>query len=74
MLFVQGSRDELGNAAELRKVVRRLPHASLHIVEGGDHSLSLLKRDGGAAAQEDALDGAAQAIVAFIQKNGKRGT
>ena len=72
MLFVQGSRDELGNAAEIRKVVRRLPHASLHVVEGGDHSLALLERDGGAAAHEKALDGAADAIVAFIGKHPKR--
>jgi len=69
MLFVQGSRDALGNAAEIRKVVRRLPHASLHVVDGGDHSLALLKREGGADAQESALDEAAEAIVAFIQKN-----
>lgn len=69
MLFVQGSRDELGNAAEIRKVVRRLPGASLHVVEGGDHSLLLLKRDGGAAAHEDALDAAAEAVAAFIRKN-----
>ncbi len=69
MLFVQGSRDALGNAAEIRKVVRRLPHASLHVVEGGDHSLALLKREGGADAQETALEEAADAIVAFIRKN-----
>ncbi len=66
MLFVQGSRDELGSAAEIRKVVRRLPHASLHVVDGGDHSLVLLKRDGNATAQNEALDGAADAILAFI--------
>jgi predicted alpha/beta-hydrolase family hydrolase len=69
MLFVQGSRDALGNAAEIRKVVRRLPHASLHVVEGGDHSLALLKREGGADAQDNALDEAADAIVAFVRKN-----
>ena len=43
--------------------------ASLHVVEGGDHSLALLKREGGAAAQETVLDEAADAIVAFIRKN-----
>jgi predicted alpha/beta-hydrolase family hydrolase len=68
MLFVQGSRDELGTAAEIKKLVRRLPGASLHAVQGGDHSLALLKRDGGAAAQEEALDGAAEAIVAFVRR------
>jgi uncharacterized protein len=69
MLFVQGSRDALGSAAEIRKVVRRLPGASLHVVDGGDHSLVLLQRGGGAAAQDEALDGAASAIVGFIRKN-----
>jgi uncharacterized protein len=73
MLFVQGSRDTLGSAAEIRKVVRRLPGASLHVVEGGDHSLALLQRDGGAAAQDEALEAAAKAIAAFIRKNGSPG-
>jgi predicted alpha/beta-hydrolase family hydrolase len=68
MLFVQGSRDELGDAAEMKRVVRRIPHASLHVVEGGDHSLALLKRDGGAARQEPALDAAADAIIAFVRR------
>jgi predicted alpha/beta-hydrolase family hydrolase len=70
MLFVQGSRDELGGAAEMKKVVRRIPHASLHVVEGGDHSLALLERDGGAAKQDVVLDGAADAIARFVRKNG----
>lgn len=67
MLFVQGSRDELGDAEELRTLVRRLPHAKLHVVEGGDHSLTLLKGKG-ATAQEDALAAAADAISAFVRK------
>jgi predicted alpha/beta-hydrolase family hydrolase len=71
MLFVQGSRDELGNAKELRELVRRLPRAALHVVEGGDHSLALLKREG-AAAQESALEGAADAIAAFVRKPRRR--
>lgn len=71
MLFVQGSRDELGDAVEMRRLVGRLPHAALHVVEGGDHSLSLLKRDGGAARQDAALDAAADAIAAFLANKGK---
>lgn len=64
MLFVQGSRDALGDAREIRALVRRLSRASVHIVEGGDHSLALPKRDG-AAAQEAGLDRAAAAIATF---------
>jgi predicted alpha/beta-hydrolase family hydrolase len=70
MLFVQGSRDALGDAPEIRKVVRRLPHAALHVVRGGDHSLALLARDGGATKQEPALEAAAEAIAAFVRKFG----
>lgn len=68
MLFVQGSRDPLGDAAEIRKVIRRLPQASLHVVDGGDHSLALLTRNGGAARQEAVLDTAADAIAAFVRR------
>jgi predicted alpha/beta-hydrolase family hydrolase len=67
MLFVQGTRDELGTAKELKALAKKLPRATVHVVEGGDHSLALLRR-AGAAAQEEALDGAAEAIFAFVQK------
>jgi uncharacterized protein len=66
MLFVQGSRDALGDAREIRALVRRLPHASLHLVEGGDHSLALPKREG-PERQEAALESAADAISAFLR-------
>ena len=65
MLFVQGSRDELGDAAEIGELVHRLPRAFLHVVEGGDHSLAVLERDG-TTTQELALEGAADAIAAFV--------
>ena len=44
MLFVQGSRDAFGTPDELRATIKkhRLP-ATLHIVEGGDHSLKIPK-------------------------------
>jgi hypothetical protein len=47
--------------------VRKLPRASLHIVPGGDHSLALLKSDGG-AKQEAALEAAANAIAVFMRR------
>lgn len=67
MLFVQGSRDELGNEKEMRALVKTLPHATLHVVKGGDHSLALPKREG-AEAQELALEGAADTILAFVKR------
>ena len=46
-LFVQGTRDRLANLDFLRPVVHRLgARATLHIVEGGDHSFKVLKRSG----------------------------
>ncbi|MDB4946929.1 MAG: putative hydrolase of the alpha/beta-hydrolase fold protein [Labilithrix sp.] len=66
LLFVQGSRDPFGDGPELTKLVRRLPRASLHLVDGGDHSLALPK-SAGAEAQDEALGAAADAIAAFVK-------
>ncbi|WP_437602541.1 alpha/beta fold hydrolase [Sorangium sp. So ce590] len=47
MLFLQGTRDPLCQLDLLRPVLKRLGRrASLHVVEGGDHSLELLKSAG----------------------------
>ena len=47
MLFVQGSRDVFGTADELRPIVKKLSAlATLHVVEGGDHSLNVPKSAG----------------------------
>jgi predicted alpha/beta-hydrolase family hydrolase len=44
MLIVQGSRDAFGTSDELRAIIKkhRLP-ATLHIIEGGDHSFKVPK-------------------------------
>jgi len=45
MLFLQGDRDEFADLTLLRPVVKRLgERATLHLVEGGDHSFHVLKR------------------------------
>jgi len=42
MLFVQGSRDAFGTPAELSPILEALDrYATLHVVEGGDHSFKL---------------------------------
>jgi uncharacterized protein len=47
MLFVQGTRDSLAELKLLEPVVERLgPSASLHSVEGADHSFHVLARSG----------------------------
>jgi predicted alpha/beta-hydrolase family hydrolase len=55
MLFLQGTRDSLADLSLLRPICRRLgARATLHIVEGGDHSFKLPKRSGRSHAE--ALD------------------
>ena len=39
MLFMQGTRDELADLSLLKPIVAALPHATLHLIEGADHSL-----------------------------------
>jgi len=47
MLFLQGDRDEFADLTLLQPVVERLgERATLHLVEGGDHSFKVLKRTG----------------------------
>jgi predicted alpha/beta-hydrolase family hydrolase len=47
MLFLQGDRDEFADLKLLRPVVKQLgERATLHLVEGGDHSFHVLKRSG----------------------------
>ena len=47
MLFHQGTRDRLADLDLLRPLLEQVgPSATLHIVEGGDHSLGMLKRSG----------------------------
>src|SRR6266513_3281309 len=47
MLFLQGTRDDFADLKLLTPLVQRLgARATLHLVEGGDHSLHVLKRSG----------------------------
>jgi predicted alpha/beta-hydrolase family hydrolase len=47
MLFVQGDRDALCRMPLMKPVIARLgERATLHVVEGGDHSFKVLKRSG----------------------------
>ena len=44
MLFLQGTRDQFARGDLLHQVVERLkPRATLHVVEGGDHSFKVPK-------------------------------
>jgi hypothetical protein len=65
MLFVQGSRDAFGGAAELEPYVRPLAARGTRVlpIEGGDHSLVVPKKSGLDAGQVFAL--VADAVAAF---------
>lgn len=46
MLFLQGTRDDLADLELVREVTEPLTNATVHVVEGGDHSFKVLKRSG----------------------------
>jgi predicted alpha/beta-hydrolase family hydrolase len=59
MLFVQGSRDTFGTPDELRAVFKNHQlNPTLHVIEGGDHSLKVPKSSGVPQAQlyENVMD------------------
>jgi predicted alpha/beta-hydrolase family hydrolase len=71
MLFLQGTRDPLCHLDLLRPALKRLgKRASLHVVEGGDHSLELLKSAGRTA--DSVLAEILAAIDAWLVKQASR--
>ena len=61
MLFLQGTRDEFAELPLLEPVVRGLgARATLHLVDGADHSFAVLKRSG--RSGPDVLDELANAL------------
>src|ERR1700704_4412556 len=70
ILFVQGTRDTLC-PLELLESVRSEMVApnSLHVVQGGDHSLLVRKKDLGNETQEDVDQRIASAISDFVARN-----
>lgn len=65
MLFLQGTRDKLADLPLMRALVGDLgARATMHVVEGGDHSFAVLKRSG--RTGEQVLDELADAIAAWI--------
>jgi predicted alpha/beta-hydrolase family hydrolase len=71
MLFLQGTRDNLAELSLLEPVVKSLgPSASLHRVEGADHSFHVLARSGrnDGEVMREILDVFANWIEAIISK------
>jgi uncharacterized protein len=62
MLFLQGTRDDLADLGMITGVCERLGgRATLHVVEGADHSFGVLKRSGRSDAEvlDELADGVA---------------
>ncbi len=65
MLFHQGTRDRLADLGLLRPLLERVgSRATLHVFEGGDHSLGMLKRSGRTA--DDVLAEAARVTREWV--------
>jgi predicted alpha/beta-hydrolase family hydrolase len=46
MLFLHGTRDPFGTPDEMRELTASLGRATLHLIDGGDHSLVVKRKDG----------------------------
>ena len=71
ILFVQGTRDALCPLDLLERVREEMKAPNvLHVVEGGDHSLQVLKRElkAGGKTQEEVDQGILEAITAFVKE------
>ncbi|WP_027573835.1 alpha/beta family hydrolase [Bradyrhizobium sp. WSM1743] len=65
MLFLQGTRDGLADLGYLKPVVEKLgPKATLHEIEGGDHSFAVLKKSG--RTNDEALTEVLDTLAAWI--------
>ncbi len=67
MLFLQGTRDTLADLELMRGVCDRLgERATLHIVEGADHSFAVLKRSG--RSREEVLEELTGTLADWAEK------
>ena len=67
MLFLQGTRDGLADLGLLKPVIAALgTKATLHEVEGGDHSFAVLKKSG--RTNEEALTEVLDTLTAWIDE------
>ena len=64
MLFLQGTRDTFAQLPLLEPVIARLkPRATLHLIDGGDHSLKVPKSSG--RTPEDVMNDLADTIAGW---------
>jgi uncharacterized protein len=66
MLFLQGTRDDLADLGLMTSVSAGLgPSATLHVVEGADHSFGVLKRSG--RTEAEVMDELALTITEWVR-------
>jgi len=70
-LFVQGSRDAFGTPDELSSVIAALgERATLHVVEGGDHSFAVPRASG--RKTSDVLNGIWDVVATWVRERAVR--
>ncbi|GAB2220306.1 hypothetical protein Droror1_Dr00007950 [Drosera rotundifolia] len=72
VIFIQGSKDSLCPLDKLEAVRKKINSPTqLHVVEGGDHSFKIAKKHllATGSTQEDAEQGAIQAIADFVSSS-----
>ena len=71
MLFLQGTRDTLADLELLVPIVKRLPRAIMHVVEGADHSFAVLKRSG--RTNQQVIDELAATVAEWVNRLDRAG-
>lgn len=67
MLFLQGTRDKLAELELLRPVVECLgPRATMHVIDGADHSFEMLKRSG--RTQHEVIEELARTVAEWANR------
>jgi uncharacterized protein len=64
MLFIQGGKDAFGGSEEIRALLPRLQRATMHEIEGGDHSFRV---PGGKPGQQQAIVEVLDTAAAWIR-------
>jgi len=65
MLFLQGTRDDLADLAPIREVTGELNQATLHVIEGANHSFEVPKRTG--RTHEEVIRELAETAASWMQ-------
>ena len=68
MLFIQGTRDSFARMDLLESVLKRLHTATLHVIDGGDHSFGVPRRGGRTKA--DAEKEVVDTVLGWLKEKG----